>query len=90
MDNKTLIDTVASRLEKSKEEIAELIDSLGIVMADVLKGGDVVAIPSVGTFETKLKAERIALHPSSGKKLLVPPKISINFKPSSLLKQKIR
>lgn len=90
MDNKTLIDTVASRLEKSKEEIAELINSLGIVMADVLKGGDVVAIPSLGTFETKLKAERIALHPSSGKKLLVPPKISINFKTSSLLKQKIR
>lgn len=90
MDNKTLIDTVASRLDKSHEEIAELTEALGLVIADVLKAGDVVAIPSVGTFETKLKAERIALHPSTGKRLLVPPKINITFKPSSSLKQKIR
>lgn len=90
MDNKTLIETVASRLEKSREEVSELTEALGLVMADILKAGDIVAVPSVGTFETKLKAERIALHPSTGKKLLVPPKININFKPSTLLKQKIR
>ncbi|MBD5196360.1 MAG: HU family DNA-binding protein [Muribaculaceae bacterium] len=90
MDNKTLIDTIAKRLDKSREEISEMTEAFGLVMADILKAGDVVAIPTVGTFETKLKAERVALHPSSGKKLLVPPKITINFKPSTLLKQKIR
>lgn len=90
MDNKTFIDAVASRLNKNREEVSELAEAFGVVMADILKAGDIVAVPSVGTFETKLKAERVALHPSSGKKLLVPPKITINFKPSALLKQKIR
>ena len=90
MDYKTLLDTLASRLGKDREEIAGMVEDFGSVITDILKTGDIVAIPTVGTFETKLKAERVALHPSSGKKLLVPPKITINFKPSTLLKQKIR
>ena len=86
MDNKTLIDTIAGKIGKSRE----MTDALGIVIADTIKDGDTIAIPSVGTFEPKLRAERIAVHPSSGKRLLVPPKLSIYFKPSTLLKQKIR
>ena len=89
MDNKTLIDSIAGRIGKTREEVAEMTDALGIVIADTIKGGDVVAVPSGGTFEPKLRAERIAVHPASGKKLLIPPKLSINFKPSTLLKQKI-
>jgi hypothetical protein len=90
MDNKTLIDTIAGKIGKSREEVMEMTDALGIVIADTIKDGDTIAIPSVGTFEPKLRAERIAVHPSSGKRLLVPPKLSIYFKPSTLLKQKIR
>lgn len=90
MDNKTLIDNLSERLDKSRDEVSDLMESFGLVMADILKAGDIVAVPTVGNFETKLKPERIALHPSTGRKLLVPPKITINFKPSSLLKQKLR
>lgn len=90
METKKLIDTIAANLNKSKEEIAEISESLCAIITDALKDGDSVAIPTVGTFETKLRAERTAIHPSTGKKLLVPPKISVNFKPSALLKQKIR
>lgn len=90
MDNRKLIDTIAQSLDKSREEISEMADMLCSIICDSIKDGDAVAIPSVGTFETKLRTERIAVHPSSGKKLLVPPKLSVNFKPSALLKQKIR
>lgn len=90
MDNKKLIETVATKMGKGKEEIAHLTDCLSDAICDTLKEGDAVAIPSVGTFETKMRAERTALHPASGKRLLIPPKISVIFKPSLLLKQRLR
>lgn len=90
MDNKKLIDSIATALDKDRDEIAALADALCEVVTNTLKEGNIVAIPTFGSFEPKLKAERIAVHPSTGKKLLVPPKISVNFKPSALLKQKIR
>ena len=50
---------------------------------------DSVAIPSFGTFEPRKRIERIAVHPSSGKKLMVPPKIVMNFRASQILKQRV-
>ncbi len=90
MDNKKFIDNLASAIGKNREDISEMAEYLSGIIAASLKEGDAVAIPAFGTLETKLKTERITVHPSTGKRLLVPPKISVNFKPSSLLKQKIR
>ena len=90
MDNRTFIDKIAERTGRTREEISELTESLRVIVAEAIKDGDIVAIPSVGTFEPKLRGDRITIHPSSGKKMLIPPKLTINFKPSSLLKQKIR
>lgn len=90
MDNKTLIDTVAARLGKPRHEVSELADSLAATITDILNDGNSIAIPSVGTFESKMRAERISMHPSTGIRLLIPPKIMVIFKPSALFKQKIR
>ncbi len=90
MDNKKLIDTIASSLGKRRDEVAAMSDALCSVICDVLMEGDSISVPSVGSFESRLKPERIALHPASGKRLMIPPKLSVVFKPSSLLKQKIR
>lgn len=90
MDNKTFIEEISSRCGIGKETVEMLTDTLCSVVAEVVVDEDVVAIPGFGTFESKKKMERVVVHPSTGKKLLVPPKISLVFKPSALLKQKIR
>ena len=90
MDTKTLINRVAENTGRDVEDIEVLMKSLSSIIADRVKDGDVVAVPGFGSFEPKLRAERIANHPSSGKKILVPPKLSLVFKPSALLKQKVR
>ncbi|MDE6057969.1 MAG: HU family DNA-binding protein, partial [Muribaculaceae bacterium] len=51
---------------------------------------DSVTFPGFGSFEPRKRIERIAFHPSSGKRMLIPPKITMTFRPSSLLKQKVR
>lgn len=90
MDIKKIIDAVAERAELPKDDTAKLLNSFIRVVSDSLSEGDSINIPSMGVFESKLRTERYAIHPSTGKRILVPPKLSVIFKPSNLLKQKIR
>lgn len=90
MDNKTLVDTLSKNLDISRDTVVSLIDGLSAVVGECGAGLDSVSIPSFGTFEPRKRVERVAVHPASGKRLLVPPKIVLSFKPSPMLKQRIR
>lgn len=90
MDNKTLVDNLSRRLDISRETVQSLIDGLSGVIGDRGTEMDSVTIPSFGAFEPKKRLERVALHPASGKRLLVPPKIVMSFKPSPILKHRIK
>lgn len=90
MDTKSLINQLASTLDRDPEDVAVLLKSFSNLMAEQVKEGNSIALPGFGTFEPKMRAERIANHPSTGRKILVPPKLSMVFKPSALLKQKVR
>lgn len=90
MDNKTLINIIAQRLDINPEEVEANLLSLSEIIVEVTKQGDSVAIPGFGQFEPRMRDERVTTHPSTGKKILVPPKVSMVFKPSALLKQKVK
>ena len=44
----------------------------------------------VKVFETKKKMERIMVNPASGQRMLVPPKLVLNFKRNQTLKEKLK
>lgn len=90
MDNKTLIDILSTRLDTSRETVTALMEGLTQVIGECGLALDVVTIPTFGTFEPKKRLERVALHPASGKRLLIPPKITMTFRPSVSLKQKLK
>ncbi len=90
MDNKTLVDTLSRNLDISRDTVGVLIDGLATVVGECGASLDSVALTGFGTFEPKKRMERVAVHPASGKRLLVPPKIIMTFKPSSILKQRVR
>lgn len=90
MDNKTLIDTLSKNLDISRETVGLLIEGLAKTIGECGASLDSVSVTGFGTFEPKKRMERVALHPASGKRLLVPPKILLTFKPSQLLKQRIK
>lgn len=48
------------------------------------------SIPQFGTFEVKKRLERILVNPNNGKKMLVPPKLVLGFKPVSTLKESMQ
>lgn len=90
MDNKTFLETLSQRINARKEETSEMIGSLCQVLTEAALDGDTITFPGFGSFEPRKKMERIAMHPSTGKRILIPPKNTLTFRPSTLLKQKVR
>lgn len=90
MDNKTLVDTLSRRLDTSVDTVGQLIEALTKMVGESASQLDSVTLPGFGTFEARKRMERVAVHPASGKRLLVPPKIVLGFKPSQQLKQLIK
>lgn len=90
MDNKTLVDVLSKRLDISRDTVVSLIEGLTEVVGECGAGLSGISVPAFGTFEPRKRMERVAVHPASGKRLLVPPKIVMTFRPASNLKQRIK
>lgn len=90
MDNKALIQKLSEKLDKPQKDISMLIDGFVEIIKEACSDMDTVAIPGFGNFEPKKRAERVNVHPSTGKKILIPPKVVLNFKMSAVMKQKLR
>lgn len=89
MDNKKFTEELSSRLDISVSSVNSMIETLCQEMVIASSNLDTIVVPGFGVFEPRLREERISVHPASGKKLLVPPRIYLTFKASPLLKQKI-
>lgn len=90
MDNKKFIDKVSEASELDKQSCNAMLEALTDLMETSIAAGDIVSIPSFGNFEPRKRNERIMSHPSTpGKRLLVPPKLVVNFKPSTIIKNKV-
>ena len=90
MDNKKLVETVAANLGRSTEDVGKLLDSLAGVLSTRCGEMDTVVIPSFGAFKPKKRNERVMLHPSTGRRMLVPPRVVLSFKISQVLKAKLK
>ncbi|MCH5231010.1 MAG: HU family DNA-binding protein [Muribaculaceae bacterium] len=89
MDNKTFLETLSHRLDISLGTVSTLVEALSGEVARQAGNLDQIVIPGFGIFEPRLREERVSVHPASGKRLLVPPRIYLAFKQSPILKQKI-
>ena len=89
MDSKKFLEELSNRLDISMASVNGLIEGMCDQLAKTASNLDGVVVPGFGIFEPKLREERVALHPASGKKLLIPPRIILQFKSSPVLKQKI-
>ncbi|MBD5184460.1 MAG: HU family DNA-binding protein [Bacteroidales bacterium] len=90
MDNKQFIDILSERIGLDKESTAKVISDLSEIIADTVVDEDCVVVPSFGSFEPKKKLERVVVHPSTGKKILIPPRLTMGFKPSTMLRNDIK
>ena len=90
MNNKEFINELARRNEMKPAEAQGWINTLLNAMCDNFQEGNAVQLPNFGVFEVKKKLERIIINPSTGQRMLVPPKLTLAFKPTSQTKEKIK
>lgn len=89
MDNKSFLEELSKRLDISLSSVNTMIEGLCQEFAKNASNLDGVVVPGFGTFEPRLREERVSVHPASGKRLLVPPRIYLSFKQSPVLKLKL-
>ena len=90
MNNKEFITELAEPVGFTAKDTQNLATNLINAMADAFQEDNAVLVPNFGVFETKKKMERIMVNPSTGQRMLVPPKLVLNFKPNQTWKAQLK
>jgi DNA-binding protein HU-beta len=90
MNNKEFIAELSQRSGYSQDDTKNLIKTLIDSMVDSFDENNPVNLTNFGTFEVKKRLERIFINPSTGQRMLVPPKLVLNFKPVASIKEKLK
>ena len=88
MNNKEFVTLLAGRTGMKVSEAQKTMESIISIMGDCFQEGDTVQMANFGTFEVKL--ERIMVSPTTGQRMLVPPKLALTFKPNPTWKDMIK
>ena len=90
MTNLELIATLAKRLNWTQKQTSETLEAIVSIMSQNLEAGNSFNIHWFGLFETKKKGERISVNPLTKQRFLVPPKITISFRPGQTIKDNLK
>lgn len=81
---------MAGRLGYSMTQTSKLAELFLEEMTRQLEEGNSVVIQGFGSFEVKKKAERISVNPATQIRMLIPPKLTLAYKPHPNLKEKFK
>ena len=84
-----LTEAVYEEVGLSRNESAELVESVLKEMSQALIRGEPVKISSFGSFTIRSKSERVGRNPKTGEEVPISPRRVIIFKPSHVLKSRI-
>lgn len=73
----------------SRNESADLVESILAHVSDALVAGETVKISSFGTFTVRSKGARVGRNPKTGEEVPIDPRRVLVFRPSHILKDKI-
>ncbi len=90
MNNKEFVAELSRRMGYKNDRTQKLLLNVLNSMGDTFMDGDVVQVPNFGTFEVRKKMERVMVSPTTGQRLLVPPKMVLGFKPHPSWKEKVK
>ena len=89
MSNKELISNVASKMNLPKNEVKYLLETFTETFRNQLKEDNSIGFQGFGSFEIRKKEERLSVHPLTKVRTMIPPKLVVSFKQSSVLKDKL-
>jgi integration host factor subunit alpha len=84
-----LAEAVHNQVGLSRNDSADLVESVLSHVSDSLVGGDTVKISSFGTFSVREKAARVGRNPKTGEEVPILPRRVLTFRPSHLMKDRV-
>ena len=90
MNNKEFIAELSRRNFVRTNDAQNMMNSLISAMGEIFQEGDSVQLSNFGSFEVKKKMERVMTNPVTGQRMLVPPKLTLTFKPAPYLKDLVK
>ena len=84
-----LAEAVFKEVGLSRNESADLVESVLQHMSDALVKGESVKISSFGTFNVRDKAQRMGRNPKTGEEVPIAPRRVLTFRPSHLMKDQV-
>jgi integration host factor subunit alpha len=84
-----LTEAVYQEVGLSRNESAQLVESVLEEIASTLARGESVKVSSFGTFSVRDKAERIGRNPKTGEEVPISPRRVLVFRASHVLKDRI-
>jgi integration host factor subunit alpha len=84
-----LSEAVFREVGLSRNDSAQLVESVLTHMSDALVKGEQVKISSFGTFSVRDKAARVGRNPKTGEEVPISPRRVLTFRPSHLMKDRV-
>jgi integration host factor subunit alpha len=84
-----LSEAVFREVGLSRNESAQLVESVLLHVSDALASGDSVKISSFGTFSIRDKTARVGRNPKTGDEVPISPRRVLTFRPSHLMKDRV-
>lgn len=94
MSSKTLTrmdlsESVFREVGLSRNESAQLVETVLEELSDALVRGEQVKISSFGTFSVRDKTARVGRNPKTGEEVPIEPRRVLTFRPSHLMKDRV-
>ena len=84
-----LIESVFREVGLSRNDSAQLVESVLGHMSYAHVAGEQVKISSFGTFSVRAKAARVGRNPKTGEEVPINPRRVLTFRPSHLMKDRV-
>ncbi|MEQ9042605.1 MAG: integration host factor subunit alpha [Alphaproteobacteria bacterium] len=84
-----LTEAVYQEIGLSRNESAELVESVLNLISDALVSGEAVKVSSFGSFSVRQKGQRIGRNPKTGEEVPILPRRVLVFRASQVLKNRI-
>ena len=88
MNNKEFISALSQKEGLLQRDAQKMVNLLVAELSAQFENGSTLTVQNFGQFEVKKKLERVVINPSSGQRMLVPPKLVLNFKAYPALKER--
>ena len=84
-----LADAIFEEVGLSRNESADIVESVLQHVSDALVRGENVKISSFGTFNIRDKSARVGRNPKTGEEVPISPRRVLSFRPSHTMKDRV-